>query len=740
MSQLFEDSDDEVDIKINNEYAKNYDTWRKKEELNKLKTKYGETDLTLDSYDSSSSSEDDETAIELTEQVEKDFYKTLAQLKKKDPKIYDNSVVFFEKSSDVNAKMQSGKNSGKKTMFIEDYNRKLLLEKGGIASDSDEDFNLRQEARRPTYFEEVKQVKENITSIGNEEDSDNDDFLKKRKSDNEQKEKEEADYKLWLAGEKKKIDKETAASLKPLKEYWCDPNLDDGEKYLRDYILNERYLEHKTKSNYVPSYDEIVQSDENLSEDELTIEKQEEFEHKYNFRFEEPDQEFIKRYPRTMENSLRKEDNRRKLKRAETKERKLKEKAEKMEEIKKLKELKRKEIEDKIEKLKKITDNKDMAFNEDDIDGDFDPEAHDKRMHALFNDDFYGGPEEEQKPKLDLEDEDYLDLEIENYDNWTGNEDTEETEMNYEPHCEDDDFNMDADYDTQDATRRELLKNTKKKRKGRHKSKFAQMLASDRPKFETTDKKYEEYIDEYYKLDCEDIIDNIPCRFKYRKVAPNSFGLTIEEILFAKDRELNKWCSLKKAVQIRPDHVEKYDQIAFSKKGQNIDLKRKMIPSLFISEEESKSQHDENENQANQCEIKKKKMKHGEKIESNLEPETSNLETTNVTSEKANIRQHDENENQANQCEIKKKKIKHSEKIESNLEPETSNLETNNVTSEKASIPSVKKKKLKKKTKLNNKKRPLDIGLSDARLAAYGLNPKKFKNKILYGKKNQVDK
>jgi len=40
----------------------------------------------------------------------------------------------------------------------------------------------------------------------------------------------------------------------------------------------------------------IHDSDENLSEDEKTIQKQEEFERKYNFRFEEPDQEFIKRY------------------------------------------------------------------------------------------------------------------------------------------------------------------------------------------------------------------------------------------------------------------------------------------------------------------------------------------------------------------------------------------------------------------------------------------------------------
>lgn len=37
-------------------------------------------------------------------------------------------------------------------------------------------------------------------------------------------------------------------------------------------------------------------SDENLSEDEKNIEAQEEFEHKYNFRFEEPDQEFVRNF------------------------------------------------------------------------------------------------------------------------------------------------------------------------------------------------------------------------------------------------------------------------------------------------------------------------------------------------------------------------------------------------------------------------------------------------------------
>lgn len=97
---------------------------------------------------------------------------------------------------------------------------------------------------------------------------------------------------------------------------------------------------------------------------------------------------------------------------------------------------------------------------------------------------------------------------------------------------------MDCDYDPATKTSKKndtqsmLIENSGPKRKRRRKSKFAEVLSQKKPAFNPNDKTYEEYLDEYYKLDYEDIIGDLPCRFKYKKVTPNSFGLSVEEVIY----------------------------------------------------------------------------------------------------------------------------------------------------------------------------------------------------------------
>ena len=248
---------------------------------------------------------------------------------------------------------------------------------------------------------------------------------------------------------------------------------------------------------------------------------------------------------------------------------------------------------------------------------------------------------------------------------------------------------MDCDYDPKAAAKQELIENTKGRKKRKRKSLFAKAVSQPKPVFDPNDKSYEEYLDEYYKLDCEDIIGDIPCKFKYRKVAPNDFGLTVEEILMAKDRELNKWCSLKKALQHRPDHVEKYDQIAYVKKGKNIELKKKILPSLFESEE-----NDEGEKIEETKQIIGKKKKKGKKIRCKkgvIEPEEDEKSESIEQQQK-------ENEEFINGHMEKKKKKKKQTQVEA-----SENTKDHKVVDIKDTASENKQNKKKKRKKKNKK-------------------------------------
>jgi protein KRI1 len=66
---------------------------------------------------------------ELTEEIEKNFFQTLACLKTKDPRIYDEKEVFFQEPGKAATRGEKGKKEKKLTLA--DLERKVMLEKGG---------------------------------------------------------------------------------------------------------------------------------------------------------------------------------------------------------------------------------------------------------------------------------------------------------------------------------------------------------------------------------------------------------------------------------------------------------------------------------------------------------------------------------------------------------------------------------------------------------------------------------
>jgi protein KRI1 len=238
---------------------------------------------------------------------------------------------------------------------------------------------------------------------GSEDEGPDEGLLQLKEKSKEQKEKEEAEYIDWLRGKKADIkDPSLKKNMATLHDYWTDPSLPESERFLRDYILNRRYVDNEDESGEdsdapAQAADAVAKVEKldfvEFSDEEKIIENQEEFERKYNFRFEEPDPEFIKSYPRTIVDSARREKTKRREKREEVKKRKELEKVKRREEIKRLKNLKRMEIAAKIDRLRRVSGKKELKLSEEDLEKEFDPDEYERRMQELFDEDWCGPDE-----------------------------------------------------------------------------------------------------------------------------------------------------------------------------------------------------------------------------------------------------------------------------------------------------------------------------------------------------------
>uniref|UniRef100_A0A671S6C8 Protein KRI1 homolog n=1 Tax=Sinocyclocheilus anshuiensis TaxID=1608454 RepID=A0A671S6C8_9TELE len=698
------------DLKINSKFAEKYEKYRQKEELQRLKDRYGDQDQ--ENSSDSSDSDSDESEVELDPKLDRDFYRTLSLLKKKDPKIYQKDAKFYteDTSGSGSDDQPSTSKKSEKPMFLKDYERKVVLERGGF---DHKPFVLAFSC-----------------------------FLK---------DKEEADYVEWLKGQAELEGEEEVKDMKYLRDYWNNPELDEKESFLRDYMLKKGYLE-EDEEDRIPTYNEMMQDDVDDSEEEgeSFLHKQEDFERHYNFRFEEPDAGKIKTYPRNIATSVRSKDDRRKMKREEVKERKKKEKEQKQQQLKELKNLKRAEIMDKLKKLQELTGNEKLAFNDVDLEGDFDPQQHDQLMQKFFGDEYYGENEEE-KPQFD--DDDDL-AENWNWDTWVGKEENEDeygdeedyaAEEDYEPNFGDPDFIMDADYDpSQQPVSKKKRKKEREQRKKktkedaplmgkkRKKSHFAEIITKNKPVFDPKEKTFEQYLDEYYKLDYEDIIDDLPCRFRYREVVQNDFGLTADEILKADESELNRWCSLRKTCMYRSEREELCDVKNFQIKARNNKKKQQVFVSLDEGQEElmepkgkvGKKRRD----RLKRSEVKMEKQDLSE--DTSESPVVDGIDQTDVQDLKE-VAVQDEGEDDEEFLVPKKKK-----KLE-----ETAVTPNEEVAKERTEKPQWLKKKMRHRGgRLLSRSMTVKMAgreFSRQRLQAYGLNPKRLHFRELYRQKRK---
>ncbi|KAL1759954.1 KRI1-like family C-terminal-domain-containing protein [Schizophyllum commune] len=596
---LLSDSEGEQDdlnlLTINEHYAKAFEYKKERQELEKLKAKYGsdyeEDDIS--ESDSESDESEDEDGEELTPAVDAAILRTLARIKRKDPEIYDSKTNIFqaeqEKLADVRPKTRPAKDKVRlHTPFLYSVTQPSLnaLDRGS-----------RTPSPEPvTHVEEQRALRdETIAAFHTAVDSadDEDDLLIPREKTKDELEREEEEYRTFLerevgedlshlvsvesaAGpsatveegedespkqkkkkEKKKVEKGQEKGRKSKEE--------EDHEFLMNYILNRGWMDRESKR--IPTYKEVTSSkkdkgkqraDPDSSDSDSDASGGEEdpkptadpdidesdfeeivdrFESSYNFRFEEPDAATIKTYPRNIETTVRREENPRKEARERKKQRKEEELQRKREEVRRLKALKMKEIRAKLDRIGREGGKDlehDAALQELDLEADWDPEAHDRQMAGLYGDDFEG---DEEKPTWD-DDIDIGDIPMSDDD---AQPVSKKDKKKKKKKKKDEDEDMDADgvdIDAMDAD--------------------APPPDHDDEEWDGTEemrkRKLDEYMDELYGLDFNDMVGGMPTRFRYVSVPKQDFSLTPAEILMATDKELNEYMSIKKYAPYKRDN------------------------------------------------------------------------------------------------------------------------------------------------------------------------------------------
>ncbi|KAJ6497509.1 KRI1-like family C-terminal-domain-containing protein [Mycena sanguinolenta] len=596
-------------LTINEHYAKAFEYKKEREELQRLKEQYGSDPDSSeeDETDSEDLESEDSDGEELTPAMDAAILRTLARIKAKDPEIYKQGKEIFGEEQEKTAKSaktalsrptgpaKESKDKGK-PFTIRDANLQNALLSRSPSPDAPEPA---------THVEEQKRLRdETIAAFHAAEGEDDDDFLVPRDKTMDEIAREEEEYKMFIENEvgdlrnlvqiqddeavgeekeeegtkkkKKKKNKEKGNEEATSKAAGKSKQEEDQE-FLVNYILNRGWIDRSSKR--VPTYREVTSqskkgkakakaqpaddedSDAGDDEEEGDADEMEEeeifddivdrFESSYNFRFEEADGSEIKTYPRNLPSLVRREDTTRKDARARRKQRKEEEHAKRKEEVRRLKGLKVKEIRARLERAGVATGEAESLQELGiDLDAPWDPEAHDKQMAGLYA---LNGEEEDEGEFEEVEGEKPV---------W------DDVDIG--------DIEMEPEASTSKAEKAKKKKEKKKKKKAAEDgddgvdvdAMDADALpaggADDDEEWDGTEemrkRKLDEWMDEVYGLDFNDLVGGNPTRFHYASVAPQKFGLSAVDILLAKDAELNEYMSVKKYAPYRADNKAGWDR------------------------------------------------------------------------------------------------------------------------------------------------------------------------------------
>uniref|UniRef100_A0ACD5VZJ9 Uncharacterized protein n=1 Tax=Avena sativa TaxID=4498 RepID=A0ACD5VZJ9_AVESA len=391
-------SDDESDspaednskIQINEEYARRFEHNKRREALQRLEEQkkkgvVSESDDDDESDDEDESSDEDVSAA--SRRIDRHMLQVISRIRSGDSAILDkHAKVYSSEDEDEDEAGAEGEGKAKKErlLYLKDVNAQHLLEEGPeFAAQTVRGSKYDRIAYDERQREGLKEFLEAEKKALGDGDGDDDDLFIEKQTDGDDGDSEEDED-----------EKKTEQLLGEV--FGKDEELDENEKFLKDYILNRPYLESGVDNNF--SLDDI-------QEEEAEIEKweQHELDHctrDYNFRHEEmaaseaPVTDRVMGHPRLIEGSVRKKERSRK------KQRKSKEEEQRgaectsqagAEELKHLKNLKMKEIAEKLEKIRTIAGIEGDAackLGADDLEEDFDPEDYDRKMREMFDEKF----------------------------------------------------------------------------------------------------------------------------------------------------------------------------------------------------------------------------------------------------------------------------------------------------------------------------------------------------------------